>query len=186
MGGADVTHKLQDLDLQKLQAAQMVELRIKGLSMKEIAQQFSVSVDTVNNRINLAKREGMLEDATNKILNLLSTAADVYSRSMLQEEDKRIALEAARDIAFGTGVLSKSNKATVNPQGGEMTLRAWRDKRNATKPTGDESDDSENRLPLPTRKHPTKPRTKNLEDVGEIELPTIEGVAVSSEDSEGL
>jgi transposase len=150
---------LNDKGLQKLQAAQIIELRVRGKSVPEIAEMFGISPETVRRRTQLAEREGMLTDATNQILGLLSKASKVYEDVLAQREDPKLALEAARDIAFGTGVLSKNNKATVNPteDKAELNLRSWRAKRFATKPTDNKELNAENSA--------MEPSSNNAEEV---------------------
>jgi transposase-like protein len=118
---------------QVAQAALMVVDRIKGMSIPDIAKKYKVNPQTVRRRMRLARREKLLDRAADKVVRLVDKALGAYEASLDQDEDKKVRLEAARDVAFGTGVLSKSNKAAVNPEEkGKMTLRAWREKKFAT------------------------------------------------------
>jgi hypothetical protein len=116
---------------QKAQATQMIALRVQGWSIAEIAKHFRCSTDTVERRLHRAKRENLLQNAVNTIIEkALPMALNTYLVSMTQTDDPKLALEAARDVMFGTGTLSKNNKAQVAPdEKKELTLRAWREKR---------------------------------------------------------
>lgn len=151
----------------------MIEMRISGNSVEEIAKFFKVSTSTVHYRIQMAKREGMLTDATNKILSILGKAAEVYQK-VLEDYDKdpKLAKDAAKDLAFGTGILSTNNRAMVNPQGkAEMTLRAWREKRFATKPTDSSEGTEEDSLLLAPPQPPSEVLEGSFTTFGEIGLP---------------
>lgn len=108
--------------------------RVSGMSMEEIAAKYRCSRDTVERRMALAKREKLLDNAAEKVIdNLLGRSIEAYEYLLTQRDDKKVLREAAKDIAFGTGTLSTGNKAVVNPsETKDMTLRMWREKRFAS------------------------------------------------------
>ena len=138
-------------DLQEIQAALMLERRVQGMNLNAIAKEFGVSRQTVERRMALARRKGILSKAVDRVIDgLLTQSLDAY-KELLTDPDvpPKVKREAAADIAFGTGVLSKNNKAQLDPADtnkpgarGEMTLRAWREKRLA-----------ENSNPRKTKQH---------------------------------
>jgi hypothetical protein len=159
----------------------MLKRRIEGKSIDEIAKEFNSHPVTVYRRLSLAKNEGLLDEAVDRVLeSLLSKSLDAYDATLLQEEDPKLRLEAARDIAYGTGVLSKGNKARVDPEvgKGDMTLRAWREKKFATTTTtesGTEAPDiaktvSETRVLELTRRIPSGVVAEDFEDDGETDV----------------
>jgi len=130
---------LDDKDLRRLQALAMLHMRIEGATIDEIGQRFRVSAPTVKNRLNMAKRDGLLKDYADRILEELVPAAfDAYANA-LKEKD----LDAARDVLFGTGLLSKSNRPQIAPPAEnsavELTLESYRVHRTLPPESGTDS-----------------------------------------------
>jgi transposase-like protein len=124
----------------------MLARRIQGASLDQIAQEFNASEQTVRRRIDYAQRHNLLADATDRVLNeLVGPAHQVYAKALASEE-LQLALNAARDVLFGTGILSKNNKAQVAPAAEtvEMTLEVWRAQRKQGYEAADASADQEN------------------------------------------
>jgi predicted ArsR family transcriptional regulator len=179
---------LFDPDMQKLQALAMVQKRLEGMSLDEVAAHFKVCRATVDRRLLMLRKERLIEKAAAEMVTLLSDAARVYRETMTQTDDKKLALDAARDIAYGTGALTKQNKTQTAPPGGEMTLRAWREKRFATnttdngpEPAANQGHVEETRILELTGTIPTPSLETYLESLGEDDLLIVEESADSDE-----
>jgi hypothetical protein len=138
--------KVQDEGIKRAQATLMLARRIQGASLDQIAAEFNVSENTIKRRIDYAQRHNLLADATDRVLTeLVGPAHQVYAKALASEE-LQLALQAARDVMFGTGILSKNNRAQVAPaETVEMTLEMWREKRkqgyeSAADPADDQAD----------------------------------------------
>jgi hypothetical protein len=92
-----------------------------GSTIKELAKQYDMSPGAVSNALALADKNGFYERAEGLILSrLVSPALAVYEDRILRGD-----LEAARDILFGTGILSKAPK--VDTGGAEaLSIEAYR------------------------------------------------------------
>jgi hypothetical protein len=108
----------------RAQATIYMAKRIAGMNNREIAKELGVGLAVVERRLTLAAKEHLLEDATDRVVKELLPLAHLAYLKALQEGD----LEAARDVMFGSGILSKNNKPQIAPQG-EMTLALWREGR---------------------------------------------------------
>jgi hypothetical protein len=129
-------------DQQLAQAQMMLLRRLEGRTDAQIAVEFNCSVFTVGRRMQLAKREGNLQQAVDDAVNTLLAKATKAYEDLLTNPDTpaKVRREAAHDLMFGSGVLSNNNRAQINPeesapQRAALSLRAWREKRFATKPT---------------------------------------------------
>lgn len=119
-----------DEGVKRTQAGLMLAKRIQGASIDSLAKEFNVSDNTVRRRIDYAQRHNLLADATDRVLSEMVGPAHQAYLNALASDDERVALEAARDVMFGTGILSRQNKAQVAPvQAVEMTLAMWREQR---------------------------------------------------------
>lgn len=111
--------------VQRAQAKIMLAKRLSGSSLSEIAEQFQVSPQTINRRIKLAMREGLLDEATDTVIDDLVPKALAVFRAALLEGD----VDCARDILFGTGILSKTPKpaqTTTVTATTELSLEQYR------------------------------------------------------------
>jgi transposase-like protein len=190
MKTANGISKLRDPDLQRAQALAMAQDRIAGLSIAEVARKYNVHPHTVENRFKLLRREELLEKAVERVVErLLESSMEAYEDLITQTDDKKVRLEAARDIAFGTGVLSKQNNALVNPnpqKGAEMTLRAWREKRFAKQAPGGEGELSETHTVELTQRLPAAVGEGNFTDFGEDEMEGFAEPPIDAEIEEGI
>lgn len=98
-----------------------VEKLTSGSTIKELAKQYDMSPSAVSTALQLADKNGFYERAEGLILSrLVSPALAVYEDRILRGD-----LEAARDILFGTGILSKTPKTVEN--GAEaLSIEAYR------------------------------------------------------------
>lgn len=117
--------RIMDEETQRLQALQMIAMRVGGQSFAKIGNQMGVSPDTVKDRLAWARNQGLLADAEDRIVNELVPAAIQAFKKALDEG----MYEAARDVLFGTGLLSKDAKRATEQV--EMTLEQWREQRKA-------------------------------------------------------
>ena len=98
-----------------------VEKLTSGSTIKDLAKQYDMSPGAVSTALALADRNGFYERAENLILNrLVSPALAVYEDRILRGD-----LEAARDVLFGMGILSKTPKA-ANEGAEALSIEAYR------------------------------------------------------------
>lgn len=111
------------MDKGKLVKAELlaVEKLTSGKTIKDIAKAYDMSPKAVSNALSLADRNGFYDRAQSLIMErLVSPSLAVYEDRILRGD-----LEAARDILFGTGILSKTPKA--NDSGAEaLSIEAYR------------------------------------------------------------
>jgi AcrR family transcriptional regulator len=130
----------------------MLQDRVNGLSMEAIATKYNVSLESVKRRFALIKREELLEKAVERVVErLLDKSLEAYEQLLSQDDNLKVKHAAARDVAFGTGVLSTQNRSLVNPSNSDagrkaMTLRAWREKRFAKQEAAGEGGSQETRV----------------------------------------
>lgn len=108
-----------------------VEKLTSGSTIKDLAKQYDMSSGAVSNALALADRNGFYERAEGLILGrLVSPALAVYEDRILRGD-----LEAARDVLFGMGILSKAPKA--GGEGAEaLSIEAYRIVRAARQTNG--------------------------------------------------
>lgn len=112
-----------DPDLQRAQATLMVQRRIQGLPMHVIAKEFNVAPNTVTERLNWAKKQGILDEIRNRVFDeLLGPAVDALKLALAEGN-----VEAAKAVLFGTGVLEKNPKAALPTV--ELTLKEYRSRK---------------------------------------------------------
>ncbi len=98
-----------------------VEKLTSGATIKELAKEYDMSPGSVSKALQLADRNGFYERAEGLILSrLVSPALAVYEDRILRGD-----LEAARDILFGTGILSKTPK-TPDTGAEALSIEAYR------------------------------------------------------------
>lgn len=91
---------------------QALELKILGKSFREIGRLFNVSGQTAKKWVKAAQEGEQLKRAQGIVgMRLVPKALAVYDQQL-----ERGDLEAARDILFGAGILSKSQKVTVTQE----------------------------------------------------------------------
>lgn len=137
--------RIREPEVKAAQAKLMLAKRITGASLDDIAQQFNLSKDTVNRRIKLAMRAGLLDEATDSVLGqLVPHALKVYADALLGGD-----IDVARDILFGTGILKKNHAPdSVSVQmTAEMTLDQFRDQLEAARKLDDPTDETTDLFP---------------------------------------
>lgn len=123
-------------EIRELRALQMINLQLRGRTLKEIGEEFRLHPRNVNKEINWARREEVWETARETALGLGIKALKVYDKALevaLESGD----IEAARDIVFGLGILKKDGKSPttkdeVAPNGTTVTLQQWREMRSVS------------------------------------------------------
>jgi len=115
------SHGLRDPDLRRLRALRMIELRIKGNSLKQIAEEFGVSTDTVDRTLSWAKKAELVVEAEDKILRELVPAAQNAILAVLAGTDDEVKAKTALEIFKGTlpsfSKAKQSNGPTVSDSG---------------------------------------------------------------------
>lgn len=98
-----------------------LDLKVEGKSFKEIGRIFEVSDHTAKKWVDKARQDQRLRIGQGIVSERLVPQALAVYEQRLQAGD----LEAARDILFGSGILLKNQKVTI--QAGDP-LQAFRDK----------------------------------------------------------
>lgn len=97
-----------------------VEKLTSGKTIRDIARDYDMSPGAVSNALALADKNGFYDRAQGLILSrLVSPALAVYEDRILRGD-----LEAARDILFGTGILSKTPKPSEGAEA--LSIEAYR------------------------------------------------------------
>jgi hypothetical protein len=118
-----------DKPFREAQTKVIAAKRIVGQSIEDIAKEHNMHPMTVKRRLQQAKREGILEDIVDGVVEkLLPLALKAYEKA-LEEGD----LAAARDVMHGLGILRKDGRRESVSEGeaAELTLRVWRQRRRA-------------------------------------------------------
>lgn len=158
--------RINDKELQKAQATLMIARRLTGHSAQQIADEFGMSRETVNERLKLAKQMQLIQDYRDSVINdLVPMAIDAFK--MLLAEGN---YDAARDVLQGLGVVPKPGSQSVTVTE-ELTLDRWRAERN------DESGTDQATLPAASRGDSPAISEAILLPVGEDVDPTAEGPA---------
>lgn len=89
MANTSVGH-LRDEDIRKYRAHQMIELRVIGTALPEVAAKFNVSTTTVQREIAWYIKHGFLADAESEMLSLTGEALRVF-RLRLKANDFKAA-----------------------------------------------------------------------------------------------
>jgi len=114
--------KANELRFEEAQGTLMAVHRMLGKSLREIGAIFDLSAETVRKRLTVAQGNellGLTQDLVKE--RLLPKALAVYETKLLEGD-----LEAARDVMFGTGGLSKST--TVKVGADPESLENWRER----------------------------------------------------------
>ncbi len=116
---------LQGNKTRDVRAAIMLTQRILGHSLKEISEQFRLSTATIKNELHYARQRDLYQIAQSIVAERLVPKALAVYDTHLEEGN----LEAARDVAYGAGVLKKEGRRAGDPDpGGEVTLEYLRAK----------------------------------------------------------
>lgn len=111
-----------------LEALRILDDRLKNRwSIRQLAQRWNRSPKTVEKRLNQAIELSKLTDARNRVItDLLPMSHTIYAEGLKQDTDPDKQERLARDVMFGTGVLSKNAKPPEDVPVEEMTLEIWR------------------------------------------------------------
>lgn len=85
--------------VKRLRAMQMLEMRVSGKKIVDIAKHFNCSDDTVARTLDWAAREGLIQDAEEKILQGLVPAAIAVYEKALKEGDTFVAKDILGHLA---------------------------------------------------------------------------------------
>jgi hypothetical protein len=112
---------LRDPDLRRLRALKMIDMKIRGKTYKEIAEEFGVGTKAVKETLSWAKKAELVVKAEDKVLaELVPAAHDAFKRA-LAAEDPEVAFKAALEIFKGTlpgfTKAKQSNGPTVSDAG---------------------------------------------------------------------
>lgn len=118
-----------DPRLKKLRAMQMLEMRLKSHTLQEIADEFRVSIDTVQRHLDWAVREGAIQKHEESILErLVPKAIKAYEKALDADTPD---IFVAKDILSHLMKLSERiEKRTEHVE--ELSLTAWLKTRKAT------------------------------------------------------
>jgi DNA-binding Lrp family transcriptional regulator len=121
------THSVEATNkkVQQLRGALVAVERAMGVPLSEIAKKYHISTETAKRYLDTAQEAGFIEHFRALIYERLVGKAMAVYEAKLEMGD----LEAARDIAFGLGVLNKNpGKGTSEPKPID-TLAAYRAER---------------------------------------------------------
>jgi transposase-like protein len=113
-------HGLRDPDLRRLRALRIVEMRIRGKSIPEIAREFGVEDKTVHRDLSWAKKAELVIKAEDKILRELVPAAhkaiaEVFA-GVNDEVKAKTALQIFEKTLPSFSKTPKASGATVAPE----------------------------------------------------------------------
>ena len=111
-----------------LQGTMMLQRKLLGTTIEEIAREFRTTQGIVRSRLTEARESGVLIQAQLLLLEkLLPAAIGAYQHALTDEHgDAELRLKAAKDILFGTQALETKSKATVVHETQPDTLEAYR------------------------------------------------------------
>ena len=94
----------------------MIDMRIRGKTLKEVALEYGVSVDTVERTLSWAKKAELVVQAEDKILNELVPAAHAALAAVLKGENDEVKARTALEIFKGS-LPSFSKRGQASPTG---------------------------------------------------------------------
>jgi hypothetical protein len=114
---------LRDKDLRRLRALSMLQRRLAGMSRSEIAAEFNVKPTTVDNEMDWARKQGLLVNYENQILDQLVPGAIKAVAAAIGKGDVKAALEVLK----GTGLLTQKPTPIQPPSApeGAETLEGY-------------------------------------------------------------
>jgi DNA-binding Lrp family transcriptional regulator len=118
----------QEKKIQQLRGALVAVERAMGVPLAEIAKKYHISPETARRYLDVAQEAGFIEHFRALIYERLVGKAMAVYEAKLEMGD----LEAARDIAFGLGVLNKNPGKTGPDPKPIDTLAAYRAERMKT------------------------------------------------------
>jgi hypothetical protein len=140
--------------------------RLMGKTNQEIADLFKVSKNTVTTAVEYARQHDLVVSMAQQVMDqrLVSKAIAVYEYHL-----RRGNLDAARDVLYGTGVLSNTQKVKAAPQeqvaaAGE-TLEIYRERLIRRRETAPESPDPPAPVLIDAQPLPPAPASAGPADV---------------------
>jgi len=89
-----------NLALKRLRATRIVQDRISGMTLKDIAKKYRRNVDTVKKDLQYATENGLVDQMEDRILNeLVPLAIDTYKLKMKRDEDAFVAKDVLTNLA---------------------------------------------------------------------------------------
>lgn len=114
--------KLIDPSMRKLRRQQIVMSRIMGLDNIKIGKVFGLSRNTIAYEINMAKKDGTLDDLNQRILDdLVPDAIAVYKKKLTQEDDAFV----AKDVLKHLERLTARKDEQINQERGQYSMQAY-------------------------------------------------------------
>lgn len=128
--------KINSQTIKRLRATQMLSLRLEGNTIKDIAGKFNCSVDTVIRQLRWAEQNGLVDEATDKIIKDLVPLAHRALEQSLTSEMDMVKLKAAIEVFKGVGILrrprpSEDEKNQLNDGGDSLEIYMRRRLNNA-------------------------------------------------------
>lgn len=123
--------------VKRARAERILAMRAAGATQEQVARALDCSVETIRRTERWAEQNGLLEEAQNRFIKMVNKAARVYEARLDADTDDnpklaKLALDAARDVAFGTGVLKKNHdsgkSATVEEESLTLILKRRRER----------------------------------------------------------
>jgi hypothetical protein len=119
--------------VKRARAERILSMRAAGATQEQVARALDCSVETIRRTERWAEENGLLEEAQNRFTKMLNKAARVYEARLDDDKNNpKLALDAARDVAFGTGVLKKNhdsgNSAVVEEESLTLILKRRRER----------------------------------------------------------
>jgi uncharacterized membrane protein len=84
---------LHNKDLQKLQAMMMIQMKVRGMGNKEIAEELNIHPDTVERRLAYANKAGLFIELERQFLQELVPAGMKALKTAMEDGDAETALE---------------------------------------------------------------------------------------------
>lgn len=144
--------------VKRARAERILAMRAAGATQEQVARALDCSVETVRRTERWAEQNGLLEAAQDKFIRMLGKAGRVYDET-LDGDNPKLRLEAARDIAFGTGVLKRNHESAaptnVEEESLTLILKRRRERLSSAAPEGD----SDSGRPVVTEEPAAEPST---------------------------
>lgn len=115
--------KMRDPDIRRLRALAMLHRRMANISRAAIAEEFNVLPATVDKEMDWAKKQGLIQNYENQILNDLVPDAIKTVKAAVADGNVKAALEVLK----GTGLLTTRPAAPQpsTPDGGAESLEIY-------------------------------------------------------------
>lgn len=91
---------LHNIDLQKMQAMMMINMKLRGMGNLEIAKAMNISKDTVERRLAFANKAGLFVELERQILDDLVPAAMKAIKTALEDGDAETAMELFKSMGI--------------------------------------------------------------------------------------